>query len=171
MMVEVRAAVTNLGKRTWPARSAPDGSGQIKLGNHWLDAEGTILLFDDQRAALPSDVAPEQQVEIGLNVTLPDQAGEYILELDLVQEHVAWFSDRGSTPARIPATVVAASGATDDDGSFSIWQPTCLDVHAVPREEVLGILARGGATVLDVVDDGCAGSEWIGYRYAATKPG
>jgi SAM-dependent methyltransferase len=167
MLIELPVSVTNRSKRPWPARGGPDGAGQIKLGNHWLADDGTMLLMDDERAELPSDVAAGQSVEIAFPVTLPEQAGEYVLELDLVQENVTWFAARGSTTTRVPTTVTGREAAGD---SFSIWQPTCLDVHAVPRDDVLALLANGGATVLDVVDDASAGPGWISFRYAATKP-
>jgi hypothetical protein len=41
-------------------------------------------------------------------------------------------------------------------------------MNAVPRGEVLAILDRGGARVLDVAEDDAAGSGWISLRYTAT---
>jgi SAM-dependent methyltransferase len=166
MFVEIPVVLTNRSKRKWPARGGPDDERQIKLGNHWRSHNGAMLLVDDERAVLPSDVAPGQSVEIAFPVTLPEQAGDYMLEFDLVQENVAWFAERGSATAQVPTAVIGREVADD---SLSIWQPACLDVHGVPQADVLELLADRGATVLDVVDDASAGPAWISYRYAAAK--
>ncbi len=40
-------------------------------------------------------------------VEAPSEPGRYLLELDLVFEHVAWFSQRGAETHRLPVRVVA----------------------------------------------------------------
>jgi hypothetical protein len=37
--------------------------------------------------------------------------GEYIVEFDLLQEHVAWFASRGGSTAQLAVTVVADLGS------------------------------------------------------------
>jgi len=39
-------------------------------------------------------------------ITAPKEPGEYVLEVDLVQEQVAWFRDKGSATAKTKVTVV-----------------------------------------------------------------
>jgi hypothetical protein len=39
---------------------------------------------------------PGATIELPLTVTAPSQPGIYILQLDAIQESVAWFGDRGS---------------------------------------------------------------------------
>ena len=41
-----------------------------------------------------------------LAITAPKEPGNYILEVDLVQEQVAWFRDKGSPTAQTKVTVV-----------------------------------------------------------------
>jgi hypothetical protein len=104
---ELRLTVTviNASPHVWPA--APNAAGRygISVGDHWLDADGRMLERDDVRRELPRDVAPGGRVEVVLPVMVPELDGEYVLEVDLVQEHVRWFADAGSPTVRIPCTV------------------------------------------------------------------
>jgi hypothetical protein len=42
---------------------------------------------------------------VPLRVTLPARTGQYKLMVDVVQESVCWFSDRGSPPLELPLSV------------------------------------------------------------------
>ena len=50
----------------------------------------------DGRVALVEDLPPWGTIELPLTITAPNEAGIYILQLDAIQESVAWFGDRGS---------------------------------------------------------------------------
>ena len=99
--INVRVRVKNTSGATWPALGQADGTFKIQFGNHWLDATGKKIQLDDGRVALPFDVAPGGKVELTLTITAPASPGDYILELDMVQERVNWFADEGSKPLRI----------------------------------------------------------------------
>ena len=101
----VRVRVTNLGAVPWPETPYPEF--RIRLGNHWLDERGRGVVWDDGRAALPAAVAPDEEVEVEVAVRAPDRPGRYKLELDLVQEGVCWFRDKGSESALGPVRVRA----------------------------------------------------------------
>jgi hypothetical protein len=47
------------------------------------------------------------EATLGLVVTVPPHPGEYLLELDMVQELVAWFKDRDSPAVRLPMRVTS----------------------------------------------------------------
>jgi hypothetical protein len=49
---------------------------------------------------------PGEEVEVPLAISAPTTPGNYILEVDLVQEQVSWFHDKGSPTARTNVTVV-----------------------------------------------------------------
>jgi hypothetical protein len=85
----------------------PDSLGrcQINVANHWLDEHGEVLRRDDGRCPFPSDVAPGASASALLIVIAPADAGVYLLELDLVQEDVGWFGERGSPTLRLPCIV------------------------------------------------------------------
>ena len=85
--------------------SSKTGIYQINLGNHWLDKNYNIILLDDGRIPLPHDLKPNGEIELALEIRVPLQVGLYILEIDMVQEHIAWFHDRGSATLSIPVLV------------------------------------------------------------------
>ncbi|MEX0868468.1 MAG: hypothetical protein WD011_02240, partial [Nitriliruptoraceae bacterium] len=91
----------NASQVTWPA-SADSG---IALGNHWLTCQGEILIWGDGRTPLPASVPPGATATLKLQVRAPSDPGEYLLEIDLVEEGLAWFKERGSPAAIVPAIV------------------------------------------------------------------
>jgi hypothetical protein len=103
--VTVPARVSNLSPVTWPATAHMFGRHDIRMGNHWLDSEGQMLVEDDGRSSLHDDLASGEQANVAVSVRTPASPGRYILELDMVQEHVAWFKAFGSETVRISVLV------------------------------------------------------------------
>jgi len=107
----VRVKIQNNSDAIWWARGAPvntrsDNKFYIAAGNRWLKADGSLLTNMDGRYGISKDLAPGQETEVPLVITAPNEAGEYTLEVDLLQEQVAWFSDKGSPTAKAKVTVV-----------------------------------------------------------------
>jgi len=102
--------VQNDGQSVWPETTPTGHGGRIVLGNHWLGRDGRVVVRDDGRAPLPRALWPGDAVEIPIVLTPPDAPGDYILELDLVQELLTWFGDKGSGTLRVPVSV---SGTRD----------------------------------------------------------
>jgi 4-amino-4-deoxy-L-arabinose transferase-like glycosyltransferase len=94
--MSIRVAVKNLSSVVWHARERIASPFQINVGNHWLSNDGTPLINDDGRATLPRDLGPGQQCELSFTITAPATPGEYVLEIDMVQEGVSWFGLKGS---------------------------------------------------------------------------
>jgi len=92
---ELRVAVKNESDVTWPGRQ-PTWQFQLTVGNRWLNKNGEKVTELDGRAPLLDDLKPGATIELPLTVTAPKQPGIYILQLDAIQEDVAWFGDRGS---------------------------------------------------------------------------
>jgi hypothetical protein len=101
----VRVAVKNASSNLWPALGLGDNSFRLLLGNHWLDANSRIVINDDARNSLPYDVEPGAEVEVPLEVTAPDVPGQYVLEIDLLQERATWFAAKGSPTLKATVTV------------------------------------------------------------------
>ncbi|HEY0405461.1 MAG TPA: hypothetical protein VGC89_07020 [Pyrinomonadaceae bacterium] len=89
----------------WPAAGDQDGKYQVKLGNHWLDARSQPVVVDDGRTPLPADLQPGAEIELPLIVTAPAKPGDYILQLDIVQENVAWSGDKGNNTFKVKVQV------------------------------------------------------------------
>jgi|SRR4029453_8883251 hypothetical protein len=103
--------VRNASNVFWWARGGEtndrsDNKFYIAIGNKWRDKDGKLLTEMDDRLGISRDMKPGEEVELPLTVTAPQEPGEYILEVDLVQEQVAWFSDKGSPTAKTKVTVV-----------------------------------------------------------------
>ena len=93
---DIRVALKNRSEFVWPARGRADYAFLITVTNGWFDAGGSLVDNTDGKAGLPRDLWPGDEAEITLAVTAPADPGEYILEIDLVQEGIAWFKDKGS---------------------------------------------------------------------------
>ena len=47
---------------------------------------------------LPRAVAPGQTIALTVPCPLPVAAGKYSVKIDLVDQHICWFEERGSQP-------------------------------------------------------------------------
>jgi len=101
----IRIALRNAGTLVWLARERTVAPYQINVDAHWLDAAGRTIVNDDGRATLLQDLLPGQEAEFSFTVNAPRDAGQYVLEVDVLQEKVSWFGLRGSKTLRLPVTV------------------------------------------------------------------
>jgi hypothetical protein len=185
MTIQVR--VKNISEVTWPA------SSQIKLGNHWLDDKENPLLYDDGRVSLPRDVEPGGEITLQLTVTVPTMLVPCILELDMVQEMVAWFKDGRSNTIkfrfqpegeqfwvaqirpRIFGDTIAkiryllrrkwSRARASETGSAPR-----IEMYCIPRDKVLNLIDSCGGKTVDVQEDTAAGLGWLDFCYYVTKP-
>jgi 4-amino-4-deoxy-L-arabinose transferase-like glycosyltransferase len=102
---KIRVAIRNAGDSVWLARERGLSPFQLSAGNHWLDASGVVVTNDDGRGALPRDLRPGEETEISFNINAPRRPGDYLLELDMLQEGVSWFALKGSKTLRLPVRV------------------------------------------------------------------
>ena len=107
----IQVRVKNASDVYWYARGGEVNERQdnwfyIAAGNRWLKPDGSLVTDMDGRYGIPKDLKPGEEADVPLGVTAPKEPGDYILEVDLVQEQVSWFSDRGSPTARHKVTVV-----------------------------------------------------------------
>ena len=80
----------------------------INISYHWYDRENNPIVFDGVRTKLPQGgISPEQTVQTQITVLAPQQPGDYVLFITLVQESCAWFEDFGNdfSPALIEVSV------------------------------------------------------------------
>ena len=95
----------NEGNTVWLAQERTGEPLQVGLGNHWLDSEARVIIHDDGRSPVLDDIRPGQEVEMPLTVNAPQSPGDFVLEVDMVQEGVSWFGLRGSPTVRLPVKV------------------------------------------------------------------
>lgn len=92
LLLEV--AVTNTGR----APLAPVHSHPIRLSYHLRDTNNRAEVHDGLRTQLPRVLYPDETIRIELRVDPPALAGEYQLEIELVEETVGWLNERGVPP-------------------------------------------------------------------------
>ena len=92
---------------TVDSRSFHDMSSETDrmfLSYHLLDHQGNILIHDGIRTSL--DPIPARGIkEERVDIQIPLEAGNYMAEIDLVEEGVTWFSEQGMETVKIPITV------------------------------------------------------------------
>jgi hypothetical protein len=96
--------LTNVGATSWTAA----GADPVRLSYHLLRPDGAIVVWDGARAPLSADVAPGGSTTVAIPVSVPSIGGAYVLWLDLVQEHVVWFSTLGVSQGRFAISIVGA---------------------------------------------------------------
>ncbi len=106
----VHVKIKNASNDIWWARGAPvntrpDNKFYIAAGDRWLKADGSLLTDMDGRYGINKDLKPGEETEVPLLITAPKDPGEYTLDVDLVQEQVAWFHEKGSPTAKAKVTV------------------------------------------------------------------
>jgi len=102
---EVNVTVRNAGDGAWPAVGGDEGRHAVRLRNRWLTTGGAVVVAEDGASAPPFDLEPGDVAGWNHAVRAPSAPGDYLLELDLVQEGVARFGERGSRPLRRAARV------------------------------------------------------------------
>lgn len=103
--------VKNASNTVWWQRGGEttdrtDNMFYIAAGNRWLDKDGKSTTETEGHNGIPKNLMPGEETEMPLQITAPQKPGEWIMSLDMVQEGVAWFGDKGSPTTKIKVTVV-----------------------------------------------------------------
>lgn len=83
-----------------------DNKFYIAAGNRWLDKDGKLTSETEGHNGIPKDLKPGEETEMTLQITAPKEPGEWTMQLDMVQEGVNWFSERGSPVTNVKVQVV-----------------------------------------------------------------
>lgn len=101
----ITVRITNASDVAWPARGDQEGRYQVNLASEWQRVNDTQPPRADTLAAFLLDLGPGESVEVPLRLHTPTEPGEYLLQLDMVQQHVGRFADRGSAPLQIKVQI------------------------------------------------------------------
>jgi SAM-dependent methyltransferase len=78
----------------------------VLLSYHWRTESGEAAVWDGLRTALPRTLYPGDRDDLLLTIRVPSDAGSYVLEITMLEEHVTWYDDRlPGLPLRIRTTV------------------------------------------------------------------
>jgi ubiquinone/menaquinone biosynthesis C-methylase UbiE len=143
----LRVKVENASTTAWPIY----GRYPINVGNHWLNAAGQVVIQDDGRINLPISLQPNEECEVELAITAPSRAGQYRLEVDLVQERIAWFKDKGSTSVVVDLPVtwqlantlrMARERLSNRVDNLSGLHRPGMEMHGILKSEVIGLIEQ-----------------------------
>jgi SAM-dependent methyltransferase len=162
----VRVKVKNISDSVWPGLAESGYKMSINLGNHWLDKLGNLIINDDGRINIPS-IKPNEEVELTLPITAPCSPGIYIIAFDLVLEGITWFAAKNMQPTTgIPIKIESQKIKNCPNLSTTI-EPV-MEIHGIPKNEILAIIGSAGGHTLDIKPDFSAAG-WEGFRYCVTK--
>ncbi|MDO8506723.1 MAG: SpoIID/LytB domain-containing protein [Candidatus Limnocylindria bacterium] len=102
-VIDLTVTVSNYGPRTWPA----GGPNPVDLSYHILNSSGAPVIWDGNRGKLPTDVPANASATVSIRVAVPSGVGDYVMQWDLVQEGVAWFSQVNVPSKREPFSIVS----------------------------------------------------------------
>jgi lipopolysaccharide transport system permease protein len=117
----VRSRILNRSQDGW--RSAEGWN----TGFHLFDDPTGTLVIDGVRA--PLDVPAGADRQLLTRISLPPEPGEYSVYVSVMQEHVAWFYERGWPFVLIDVSV-------DDDGTPHLRRWRIADKGAVKRRRL-----------------------------------
>ncbi len=95
--VRFRVRAQNTGLSRWlAAGEAGTEKGAVRLAAHILNEKEEELFWYHGAARLSRDISPGDAESIEIFFQAPTQPGRYLIEFDMVAEHLAWFNDLGS---------------------------------------------------------------------------
>jgi hypothetical protein len=100
----LRVSVKNVSNSSWSCVGDAQGRYAVVVRARWRKSEGSVIP-DAARSELNYDLEPGDVNDVDLEVTPPSVAGDYLLEIDLVEEPDSWFSQNGSGILRVPIAV------------------------------------------------------------------
>lgn len=100
----LRVRVKNTSPMPWRVYQQ---SGLI-AANHWLGEDEQPAQWLDGYAPLTEALLPQQETVLILQVAVPETPGAYILEIDLAEQGIVWFKEKGNPPYRLEVQVSPA---------------------------------------------------------------
>ncbi|MED4350953.1 class I SAM-dependent methyltransferase [Schinkia azotoformans] len=149
----------------WPSIKTNNGQYHINLGNHWYKSDNTILLYDDVRVNIKKGLQSMEETFVDITIIGPSNIGSYKLVIDLVQEGVAWFSDKGGKVLKLDINVQNENEVSNHEENtvFPI-----MEMYGIPRMEIEDLLRMEKGRLL-LIEEDYSSSGWKSYKYFVTK--
>lgn len=148
--------VRNVSQCRWPQFGLPDTRFGIRLGTRWFDELGRDMDRIDERLYPEKSLDVGDEAVINLAIHAPEQPGRYLLEVDMAQEYVGWFRDKGSRSLTFGVEVQPLEEQTPEQGeptpqaaSQTAFEPR-IEMYHVRKNEVEEAITRAGGRVLHV---------------------
>jgi hypothetical protein len=75
------------------------------LGVRIFDQGGKLCDEFHGEPSLPRALGPGESCTVTIEHPAPRETGRYEVKIDLVNQHICWFEERGSKPLTLPLTV------------------------------------------------------------------
>ncbi len=118
----VRGEIQNRTLTSWQSAEG------WNTGYHLFDDPSGTLVIDGQRQ--PLDLTPGGHRKFETHIALPPEPGEYSVNISAMQEHVAWFYEKGW-----PFILIDVSVADDGTPTMRRWR--IADKNAVRRRRLM----------------------------------
>lgn len=140
-VIEVPVTLRNAGSVTWRWQ----GGNPFRIGYRYFRGRRALESNPDRdiRTDLPDEVPPGGEITLQVRVALPEEPGNYTLEMDMVHEGVTWFRDQQSPaltrwltvePERTSSNGTGVRMATVEQPKLELPVPLFTDVTArLPR--------------------------------------
>ncbi len=132
----VALRLANVGDTLWRHEMNVLG-GYVTVSGHVLDDDGRPFSSGFFKATLPRSIGPGETADIVVDLPLPAaDGGRCRIRIDLVDEHVSWFSEAGSGTLDLEIELDASAAALRPHGlAAAITALPLQAVHATPGEE------------------------------------
>lgn len=94
---EIPVTIKNPTNEPWET----SGKYPVEVSYKWFD-NGVKLPIEGDRTVLPAKVLPGKSVMLTVKGTAPQTGQNLVVKVTLVQEAVAWFTEKGASPLVIP---------------------------------------------------------------------
>jgi hypothetical protein len=150
--------VENLGDEVWPW--GPDAQPPIRLGHRWRDARSGDALGEGPRTPFTEAIAPGGRALVNVLVEAPERPGRYVLEVDIVHEHVRWFECGAALEVVVEEPAGGSGGARPGRLRGYLAQARA---HGLGTVEALRRYPRWAASLRDGRDPLADARPWMTY--------
>jgi len=95
--LDIPITIGNVGDTLWLSGQTVR-AGVVMPGIRIMAERGEIVSELHGQPMLPRAVPPGQSIALDIQLTAPLDPGRYTVKIDLVDQHVCWFEERGSQP-------------------------------------------------------------------------
>jgi SAM-dependent methyltransferase len=95
--IDLAVTIKNTGDTLW-LNGQTVRAGVVMPGVRVIDELGRIVTELHGQPMLPRSVVPGQSVALDIHFAAPAKPGRYTVWIDLVDQHICWFEERGSQP-------------------------------------------------------------------------
>jgi len=154
----------NSSNFTWPST----GSNRVNISYHIYDKYGKTVVFDGIRSTIVSNIGPGETRTVPVTISAPANAGNYVIEYDVVQEGVTWFGEKGSTTLKRNIRVVDPDCIRDfitnlyeelilvqpEQTALDDWEEKLVNKTNTAGDIITGLMAAGEFYDRDLDNEG-----------------